>query len=219
MIWLLTFRSWFTQPIQVSVTRKLKGGFFFFYLKNTFSLSLDCTNNLFRHTGLNKSISGSLVANNLLWFMHRFLSRQNCIAFSTFTWTLNTDQWLWTRSAEEGAATPLHCALAPSLANTTGVLIKRLQKEEIEAFASDQVSSDMSLVSSLPCLQMGIWMFFRLWWRRWIQWASIGLGCLRSKEAELNLGINNNKSLETNNNNKTKGLDTNNSNCLDTNNR
>ena len=26
------------------------------------------------------------------------------------------------------------------------------------------------------------------------------MGCLRSKEAELNLGINNNKSLETNNN-------------------
>ena len=44
------------------------------------------------------------------------------------------------RSPEEGAATPLHCALAPSLANTTGVLLKRLQKEEIEAFASDQVS-------------------------------------------------------------------------------
>ena len=62
-----------------------------FYLKNTFSLSLDCTNNLFRHTGLNKSISGSLVANNLLWFMHRFLSRQNCIAFSTFTRTVTSD--------------------------------------------------------------------------------------------------------------------------------
>jgi len=71
-----------------------------------------CDTQIERHTGLNKSISGSLVANNLLWFMHR--------------------------SAEEGAATPLHCALAPSLADTTGVLLKRLQKEEIEAFASDQ---------------------------------------------------------------------------------
>jgi len=72
-----------------------------------------CDTQIERHTGLNKSISGSLVANNLLWFMHR--------------------------SPEEGAATPLHCALAPSLANTTGVLLKRLQKEEIEAFASDQI--------------------------------------------------------------------------------
>jgi len=72
-----------------------------------------CDTQIERHTGLNKSISGSLVANNLLWFMHR--------------------------SPEEGAATPLHCALAPSLANTTGVLFKRLQKEEIEAFASDQI--------------------------------------------------------------------------------
>ena len=41
MIWLLTFRSWFTQPTQASVTRKLKGGFFFLpqkYLFNEFRL-------------------------------------------------------------------------------------------------------------------------------------------------------------------------------------
>jgi len=31
-----------------------------------------CDTQIERHTGLNKSISGSLVANNLLWFMHRF---------------------------------------------------------------------------------------------------------------------------------------------------
>jgi len=71
-----------------------------------------CDTLIERHTGLNKSISGSLVANNILWFLHR--------------------------SPEDGAATPLHCALAPSLANTTGVLLMRLQKEEIDAFASDQ---------------------------------------------------------------------------------
>ena len=35
-------------------------------------LGFQIQNQLFRHTGLNKSISGSLVANNLLWFMHRF---------------------------------------------------------------------------------------------------------------------------------------------------
>jgi len=30
-----------------------------------------CDTLIERHTGLNKSISGSLVANNILWFLHR----------------------------------------------------------------------------------------------------------------------------------------------------
>ena len=60
------------------------------------------------------------------------------------------------RSPEEGAATPLHCALAPSLANTTGVLLKRLQKEEIEAFASDQVFLETCFLMFLTiCLDFG----------------------------------------------------------------
>lgn len=109
-------------------------------------LGFQIQNQLFRHTGLNKSISGSLVANNLLWFMHRFPPMHSQIS------QLQPDS----RSPEEGAATPLHCALAPSLANTTGVLLKRLQEEEIEAFASDQVFLETCFLMFLTiCLDFG----------------------------------------------------------------
>ena len=39
---------------------------------NFFCKKVKVNTNLHRHTGLNKSISGSLVANNILWFLHRF---------------------------------------------------------------------------------------------------------------------------------------------------
>ena len=128
--------------------------------------------NLHRHTGLNKSISGSLVANNILWFLHRsnlsppFSSQDhisdvfkdfdsNLVCITNIALTSATDwtslNYISARSPEDGAATPLHCALAPSLANTTGALLMRLQKEEIDAFASDQVMEMVVIFRSKSC--------------------------------------------------------------------
>ncbi|XP_023335036.1 retinol dehydrogenase 13-like [Eurytemora carolleeae] len=71
-----------------------------------------CSTNIKRHMGVDKSITGNLIANPLLWFL--------------------------TKSAERGAQTPLYVATDKNLENTSGSLFSNLSTLEIDSVALDK---------------------------------------------------------------------------------
>jgi retinol dehydrogenase-14 len=82
-----------------------------------------CSTNIKRHMGVDKSITGNIIANPLLWIL--------------------------TKSAERGAQTALHVATDPSLSEPSGTLFSNMKPLEVDPVADDKVlASKMVAVSS-----------------------------------------------------------------------
>ena len=70
-----------------------------------------CSTNIKRHMGIDKSISGNIIAQPLMWVI--------------------------TKSPERGAQSVIWAATEPSLAGLSGKLFSRMQEEEVEERAMD----------------------------------------------------------------------------------
>ena len=70
-----------------------------------------CSTNIKRHMGIDKSISGNIIAKPLTWFL--------------------------TKSPDRGSQSVIWAATEPSIAGVSGKLFSKMQEEEVEDTAKD----------------------------------------------------------------------------------